>query len=63
MLQGGRREVRQGPLGCSCNTPATHSELQNEPRQGCSYTVERDRGVVASAPLSVLRTRMSKRCV
>ena len=30
--------------GCSCDTPATHSELRNEPRQGCSYTVERDRG-------------------
>ena len=38
--------------GCSCDTPATHSELRNEPRQGCSYTVERDRGGVASAPLS-----------
>ena len=32
--------------GCSCDTPATHSELRNELRQGCSYsyTVERDRG-------------------
>ena len=30
--------------GCSCDTPATHSELRSEPRQGCSYTVERDRG-------------------
>ena len=42
------REVRQGPLGGQ----ATHSELRNEPRQGCSYTVERDRGGVTSAPLS-----------
>ena len=41
-----------GGGGGSCNTPATHSELRNEPRQGCSYTVERDRGGVASAPLS-----------
>ena len=49
------REVRQGPLGgggCSCGTPATETELRNEPRQGCSYTVKRDRGGgVASAPL------------
>ena len=40
--------------GCSCDTPATHSEQRNEPRQGCSYAVERDRGGgVASAPLRV----------
>ena len=39
--------------GCSCDTPATHTELWNEPRQGCSYTVERDRGGVASVPLSL----------
>ena len=38
--------------GCSCDTPATHSELRNELRRGCSYTVDRDRGGgVASAPL------------
>ena len=29
---------------------ATHSELQNEPRQGCSYTVERDRGGCSVCP-------------
>ena len=40
--------------GCSCDTPATHSKLRKEPRQGCSYTLERDMGGgVASAPLSV----------
>ena len=37
--------------GCSCDTPATHSELRNEPRQGCtSYTVERDRGGCSVCP-------------
>ena len=46
-----QREVRQGPLGGgSCDTPATHSELRNEPRQGCSYTVERDRGGCSVCP-------------
>ena len=30
--------------GCSCDTPATPWKQQNEPRQGCSYTLERDRG-------------------
>ena len=58
--RGGRERERErercdrGLLGgvCSCDTPATPSELQNEPRQGCSYTVERDGGGVASAPLS-----------
>ena len=47
-LQGGRDGERQGPLegggGCSCDTPATPSKLQKEPRRGCSYTLERDRG-------------------
>ena len=41
--------------GCSCDTPATHWKQQNEPRQGCSYTLQRDRGEgggAASAPLS-----------
>ena len=33
-------------MGCSCDTPATHWKQQNEPRQGCSYTLERDRGGV-----------------
>ena len=40
--------------GCSCDTSATHSKLRKEPRWGCSYTLERDRGGVASAPLSSL---------
>ena len=46
--------------GCSCDTPATHSELRNEPRQGCSYTVERDRGGRSVCPLSLrlLSTRV-----
>ena len=35
---------------CSCDTPAAHSELRNEPRQGCSYTVERDRGGCSVCP-------------
>ena len=39
--------------GCSCDTPATHSELRNEPRQGCSYTVERDRGGCSVCPTKV----------
>ena len=44
---GGRERGATGSLGgCSCDTPATHSELRNELRQGCSYTVERDRGGV-----------------
>ena len=30
--------------GCSCDTPATPSKLRKEPRRGCSYTLERDRG-------------------
>ena len=32
-------------------TPATHSKLRKELRRAYSYTLERDRGVVASAPL------------
>ena len=36
--------------GSSSDTPATHSELRNEPRQGCSYTVERDRGGCSVCP-------------
>ena len=32
--------------GCSCDTPATHSKLRKEPRRGCSYTLELDRGGV-----------------
>ena len=42
----GRERGATGGLwgGCSCDTPATHSELRNEPRQGCSYTMERDGG-------------------
>ena len=38
VLQGGPERGATGPLGggCSCDTPATHSELRNEPRQGCS---------------------------
>ena len=43
-----RDGVRQGLLGggggCSCDTPATPSKLRKEPRQGCSDTLERDRG-------------------
>ena len=43
--------MRQRPLGgCSCDTPATDSKLQKEPRQKRSYTLQRDRGGVASAP-------------
>ena len=30
--------------GCSCDTLATPSKLRKEPRQGCSYTLERDSG-------------------
>ena len=56
VLAGKARKVAKSTrlcsyTGCSCDTPATHSELRSEPRQGCSYTVERDRGGVASAPL------------
>ena len=40
----------------TCDTPATHMNQQNEPRQECNYTLERDRGGVASAPLRVLPT-------
>ena len=53
--RGGRERGATGASGggCSCDTPATRSELRNEPRQGCSYTVERDGGGdLASAPLS-----------
>ena len=50
-LRWQRERGATGAFG-SCGTPATHSELRNEPRQGCSYTVERDRVLgVASAPL------------
>ena len=43
---------REGPLGgCSCDTPATRSELRIELRQGCSYTVERDRGGCSVCPI------------
>ena len=38
-------------MRCSCDTPSTHSRLRKEPRRGCSYTLDRDRGGVASAPL------------
>ena len=37
--------------GCSCDTGATPSKLWKEPRRGCSYTLERDKRGVASAPL------------
>ena len=36
----------------SCDTPATHSKLQKEPRRGCSYTLERGGGGVVFAPPS-----------
>ena len=46
--------------GCSCDTPAAPSKLQKEPRQGCSYTLERDKGAgVASAPLLILCDRFA----
>ena len=45
--------------GCSCDTPATHSELRNEPRQGCSYTVERDRGGCSVCPTTTLTSAKS----
>ena len=49
--RGGRERCDRGLWGgCSCDTPATHSELWNEPRQGCSYTVERDRGGCSVCP-------------
>ena len=32
--------------GCSCDSPSTPSKLREEPRRACSYTLERDRGVV-----------------
>ena len=38
-------------VGPSCDTPATHSKLRKEPPWGYSYTLERDGGGVASAPL------------
>ena len=49
--RGGRERCDRALWGgCSCDTPATHSELRNEPRQGCSYTVERDRGGCSVCP-------------
>ena len=40
--------------GRSCDTPATDSELRNEPRQGCSYTVEHDRGGCSVCPTKLM---------
>ena len=52
---GGRERGATGAFGegCSCDTPATHSELRKEPRQGCSYTVERDKGGCSVCPTKV----------
>ena len=44
------------------DTPATHSKLQKEPRWGCSYTLERNRGGVVSAPLSGVRIFIHLEC-
>ena len=63
--------------GVAGDTPATHWKQQSEPRQGCSYTLERDRGGggVASAPLRadtdterygfqiISATNLDKQCV
>ena len=45
---GGRERGATGAFGRG--VAATHSGLQNKPRQGCSYTVERDRGGCSVCP-------------
>ena len=48
------REVPQGSLGGGvAATPLLHTQNCGMSRDGCSYTVERDGGGVASAPLSI----------